>query len=282
MTEIWTFDRLDHIGGHPTTVLGSPRVIDSPLGKAVEFDGVDDALLVGVHPLAGAATFTWEAIFRPDGGARAQRWFHLQEDGSENRMLFEIRVAGDRWFLDAFAYSNGNEKALINREALHPSASGTTWRRCTTAPPTATTSTACSSSAFPIALAPQRHGPRVDRRAADAGRLLQGRSPLRPLHPPRADARGVHGRHESALQAARTEVGLQVCEAYRRRLVTLGSAGVRPSGVGVRHQALGTAPAVPVLPRQVLVGVGVVGDAHVGGVVVDLRSSPAATRGRAA
>jgi len=119
VSETWTFDRLDRIGGHVTTVLGSPRVIDAPVGRAIEFDGVDDAILVGVHPLAGAATFTWEAIFRPDGGARAQRWFHLQEDGSQNRMLFEIRVAGDQWFLDAFAYSNGNEKALINKAALH-------------------------------------------------------------------------------------------------------------------------------------------------------------------
>ena len=119
MTETWAFDRLDRIGGHVTTVLGSPRVIDASVGKAIEFDGIDDAILVGVHPLAGAATFTWEAIFRPDGGARAQRWFHLQEDGSQNRMLFEIRVAGDQWFLDAFAYSNGNEKALINKAALH-------------------------------------------------------------------------------------------------------------------------------------------------------------------
>jgi hypothetical protein len=118
-TAVWTFDRLDRIGGHATTVLGSPRLIDSPVGPAIEFDGVDDAMLVGTHPLAGAATFTWEAIFRPDGGARAQRWFHLQEDGSENRMLFEIRVAGEQWFLDAFAYSNGNEKALINKAALH-------------------------------------------------------------------------------------------------------------------------------------------------------------------
>lgn len=118
-SEVWAFDRLDRIGGHVTTVLGSPRVIDAPMGKAVEFDGVDDALLVGAHPLAGAATFTWEAIFRPDGGARAQRWFHLQEDGSDNRMLFEIRVAGSQWFLDAFAYSNGREKALINKNALH-------------------------------------------------------------------------------------------------------------------------------------------------------------------
>ena len=63
--EIWQFDRLDNIGGHKTTVLGQPRVIKTVVGKAVEFDGVDDALFVDHHPLAGAETFTWEAIFRP-------------------------------------------------------------------------------------------------------------------------------------------------------------------------------------------------------------------------
>lgn len=118
--EVWTFDRLDRIGGHPTTILGSPRVIDAPVGKAIEFDGVDDALFVEVHPLAGAKTFTWEAIFRPDGGNREQRWFHLQEAGSENRMLFEIRVAGDRWFLDSFNFSATGNRALMNKNSLHP------------------------------------------------------------------------------------------------------------------------------------------------------------------
>ena len=67
-TVVWKFDRLDNIGGHKTTVLGEPRVIDSPVGKAVEFDGIDDALFIDHHPLAGAETFTWEAIFRPYGG----------------------------------------------------------------------------------------------------------------------------------------------------------------------------------------------------------------------
>jgi hypothetical protein len=118
--DVWTFDRLDRIGGYATIVLGSPRVVDTPVGKAIEFDGEDDALLVDVHPLAGAKTFTWEAIFRPDGGKREQRWFHLQETGSENRMLFEIRVAGDRWFLDAFNFSSTGSKALMNRNSLHP------------------------------------------------------------------------------------------------------------------------------------------------------------------
>lgn len=123
--EVWTFDRLERVGGHETTVLGDPRIVDTPLGKAVEFDGVDDALFIDNHPLAGAATFTWEAIFRPDGGAREQRWFHLNElpatgADAENRMLFEIRVAGDKWFLDSYAQSGSGSKALMNREALHP------------------------------------------------------------------------------------------------------------------------------------------------------------------
>jgi putative heme-binding domain-containing protein len=124
--EIWAFDRLDNIGGHKTAVVGQPRVIDTPLGKAVEFDGVDDALYVDNHPLAGARAFTWEAIFRPDGGAAEQRWFHLAEGDAtgsgnrDNRMLFEIRVAGDQWFLDCHITSHGVNKTLMNRQSLHP------------------------------------------------------------------------------------------------------------------------------------------------------------------
>jgi hypothetical protein len=76
--------------------------------------------LVDVHPLAGADTFTWEAIFRPDGGRPAQRWFHLQEAGTDNRMLFEIRVVDDRWYLDSYGHSGDAQQALMNRDSLHP------------------------------------------------------------------------------------------------------------------------------------------------------------------
>jgi putative heme-binding domain-containing protein len=123
---VWTFDRLDTIGGHPTTVLGHPSVIDSPVGKAIQFDGIDDALFVESHPLAGAATFTWEAIFRPDGGEREQRWFHLSEKDpatgadTDNRMLFEIRVVDGEWYLDSYIQSGEANKALMNKEARHP------------------------------------------------------------------------------------------------------------------------------------------------------------------
>src|ERR1035441_7152219 len=125
--ELWKFDRLDEIGGHKTTVLGHPRVVDSPVGKAVEFNGVDDALFVDAHPLAGAGTFTWEIVFRPDaGGAPEQRFFHLQEkdpktgEDTDTRMLSEIRVVDGRWCLASFATAGGQSRALLNRERMHP------------------------------------------------------------------------------------------------------------------------------------------------------------------
>jgi hypothetical protein len=122
--ETWTFDRVDRIGGHVTAILGHPRVIDTPLGKAVEFNGVDDGLQFDVHPLAGAEAYTFEAIFRPDGGNAEQRWFHLEENpatgsDADNRMLFEIRVVNGQWCLDAFNHTGPVQKALLNRQHLH-------------------------------------------------------------------------------------------------------------------------------------------------------------------
>ena len=129
---VWTFDRLENVGGAATRVEGQPTLIDTPLGRATLFDGVDDALFIDRHPLAGAATFTFEAIFRPDGGAFAQRWFHLAADEpvppagapptppSNTRFLFEIRVVEQAWYLDAFVRGPGYNKALIFPEKLHP------------------------------------------------------------------------------------------------------------------------------------------------------------------
>lgn len=122
----WTFDRLDRIGGHATEILGQPRVVDTPLGKAIQFDGVDDAIYVKSHPLAGAETFTWEALFRPDGGAHEQRWFHLSETDPKtgadtgNRMLFEVRVIDGKWCLDSYVESRTARQALMDRGKLHP------------------------------------------------------------------------------------------------------------------------------------------------------------------
>jgi Concanavalin A-like lectin/glucanases superfamily len=132
---VWDFDSLGKIGGHAITVEGHPKIVESPVGKAIEFDGVGDSLFIDVHPLAGAETFTFEAYFRPDGGAEEQRWFHIAERDSKTglltdpaapggdpnaRFLFEIRVKGSQWYLDAFARGNGYNKALMFPEKLHP------------------------------------------------------------------------------------------------------------------------------------------------------------------
>jgi hypothetical protein len=125
---IWWFNNVDSVGGHPTHVLGHPHLIDSPFGKAIEFNGVNDALFVDVHPLAGASEYTWEVIFRPDAdGAQAQRFFHLAETDpatgkdTDNRMLFEIRIVKGEWCLDSFTQSSdGSHRTLLNCDDLHP------------------------------------------------------------------------------------------------------------------------------------------------------------------
>jgi len=125
--QVWRFDQLDTIDGHPTHVLGHPQLIETPYGKAVQFNGVDDGLFVDNHPLAGASAYTWEVIFRPDAdGAEAQRFFHLQEQDpasgkdTNNRMLFEIRIVDGQWCLDSFASSAESNRTLLNCKLLHP------------------------------------------------------------------------------------------------------------------------------------------------------------------
>jgi len=125
--ELWRFDQIATLGGHATLVLGHPQVIATDYGSAVAFNGVEDVLQVDVHPLAGAATWTWEMIFRPDAdGAAAQRVFHLQArdpatgQDSTDRMLFEIRVVKGQWCLDSFATSSGHGATLLNCDKLHP------------------------------------------------------------------------------------------------------------------------------------------------------------------
>jgi Concanavalin A-like lectin/glucanases superfamily len=120
-SETWRFDNLQRIGGHTVTLQGNPQLIQTPQGKAVQFNGVDDAIFMDVHPLAGAATWTWEVIFRPDaGGAPEQRFFHLQENATDSRMLFEIRIVEGKWCLDSFAKSGADSATLIDRAKLHP------------------------------------------------------------------------------------------------------------------------------------------------------------------
>jgi len=131
---IWRFDNLVRIGGIAPKVEGAPRLVDSPVGKAVQFNGRNDALFFGDRPLVGAKAFTIEAIFRPEGGDFEQRWMHIVETdpvtgldalpaGTSDpnpRFMFETRVKDRHWYLDAFVNSRSGSKALIFPNKLHP------------------------------------------------------------------------------------------------------------------------------------------------------------------
>ena len=54
----WRFNDTASLGGRATKVVGHPKVIETPMGKAIAFNGAD-GLFVDVHPLAGAETWTW-------------------------------------------------------------------------------------------------------------------------------------------------------------------------------------------------------------------------------
>jgi lysophospholipase L1-like esterase len=116
----WDINRLDQIGGQSATAIGNPQVVNTSTGKAILFDGIDDGLVVKGNPVAAAPAFTVEAVFRPDsGGATEQRWFHIQEDAKDNRILLEIRLNGDQWFLDSFIKSGEEKRTLYSENFKH-------------------------------------------------------------------------------------------------------------------------------------------------------------------
>lgn len=119
--QTWRIDNLVEIAGHRVTVLGDPVVIDTPHGKAIEFDGIDDGIFIDVHPLASMTEFTVEIVFSPyRDGAPEQRFFHMQEDPSQERVMFETRlVDGDQWFLDTFIYSGEQKIPLYAEDHQH-------------------------------------------------------------------------------------------------------------------------------------------------------------------
>lgn len=114
---VWILDNTTSIGGQTPMVLGEPVVRDG----ALCFDGVDDALIFPEHPVAGFGTFTLEVRFLPDAtGAAEQRFVHLQELNTPNRMLIETRVNPDATFyLDTYLRSGTAELTLVDPATTH-------------------------------------------------------------------------------------------------------------------------------------------------------------------
>ena len=119
---VWDINNAKSIAGLPTDTTGAPKVIETDKGKTVEFDGIGDGLFVDSLPLAGAEKFTLEIIFRPAaGGPTAQRFLHLQETGSESRILIELRMPDSQnWYLDTYIKTDAGDHTLAEPLKPHP------------------------------------------------------------------------------------------------------------------------------------------------------------------
>ena len=127
----WNIDNTTNIGGNAvTTVVGSPTVVNTPFGNGLQFDG-NDGIIVNANPIAGAASFTIEMLFRPDpiGGVTAYnqpRVLHVQTaNPPDHRATLETRVVGNQWYLDVFLKSQTtggavSSLALIEPNNVHP------------------------------------------------------------------------------------------------------------------------------------------------------------------
>ena len=137
----WRFDNLTRIGNTQITTVGKPQVVDTPIGKAIHFEGhgitnssnpqsgnqtgnpTGDALFLNTAPLSGDATYTFEVIFRPSSkGAPAQRFFHMQDSNSPSRRMFEIRIVNNQWCLDTVGIdvaTVGIDVATVAIDARH-------------------------------------------------------------------------------------------------------------------------------------------------------------------
>ena len=129
---VWNVDRLDTIGGFPATTLSNdtaelmsrlPTIIATRQGKAAQFNGRNEGVLVKGSPLTGQKTWTLEVILRPDSSSDPknleQRFLHIAPfTASRERLLFEIRLLkNQKWAFDL--YLSSGTRSLILLDTTH-------------------------------------------------------------------------------------------------------------------------------------------------------------------
>jgi hypothetical protein len=133
--ELWTLDNLKRIGGRPATPSGAPKVIDWAGGKAIEFDGAHDSVLIKGRPLVGVPRFSIEVIMRVDGGVEEQKFLHVaqtdpatgldvrpvgDDHDANHRIMFELRAKPGGYYLDAVLNGTAGKPILVTPEKLNP------------------------------------------------------------------------------------------------------------------------------------------------------------------
>jgi hypothetical protein len=125
----WDINSLSTIGGHSVTADGDPQVVTTDIGDAVEFDGIEDRLLIDNNPIGDAKEFTVEVYFKPaaayiaDGPNNQPRFIHIQDpdDPVAKRILIELRITeSNQWYLDGFIKTDVDDLVLIDETKVHP------------------------------------------------------------------------------------------------------------------------------------------------------------------
>lgn len=123
--ELWAFDSLTTVNGYSLERMGQPKLVTSPLGKAVSFDGDGDRLLVNANPLGDASEFTVEIIFKANDvfpNNQEPRLFHIESpDNPARRITLELRLNDKhQWYFDAFIKTEKSQLTLIDPAKVHP------------------------------------------------------------------------------------------------------------------------------------------------------------------
>lgn len=102
------------------SIKGEPQITKCEYGKAVTFNGSDQAIFLESVPVNTLTQFTVEVIFCPaSGGNFEQRFFHWGEI-TGGRLLLELRATKTDWYFDAFIKTATQQKTLIDPKLLHP------------------------------------------------------------------------------------------------------------------------------------------------------------------
>ena len=123
----WLFDRVDTIDGAAASPMTDwPAVVETSLGKAADFDGINDGLFLRCAPLDSARAFTIEVVFRPDsndltGEKNQPRILHIRSAGNNNRRItMEMRIFENRrWILDTYIRSEVSNLTQIDSSKTH-------------------------------------------------------------------------------------------------------------------------------------------------------------------
>ena len=126
MTEQWKLNNLVETGGHRIQVFGNPKVVDTEIGKAVQFNGNGDMLLVDFNPIGEAKEFTVEVVFKPDAcypENTAPRFIHIQDpqDPNTKQIMIELRLnEKNQCYLDGYLKTDTGSLVLIDKNLVHP------------------------------------------------------------------------------------------------------------------------------------------------------------------